>query len=191
MNQQKKVSINSFKKQGGYTIAELVVVLVVGSILAGIAIYGWGTTHQAKSADENAMLSSATQCARSVFSNSPDFSQVTTSTLAAPANNCFPSKDVSGTSGSYTVKDSSGYTVTATPATLANSNDSIEFTISAVSSQDCAQMMQSLASSASQLTGGTGSNVVTVLPFGGTYNTANALTACSGTANQVNYYVTK
>ena len=183
----------SRRAQRGFTVLEIIVVLVVGSILAALAVYGWQLTHQAKGQDESSLMTFAGTCAKGVYSNSPDFTGVTISALATPANGCFPAKDVSGSAGNYTVKDSYGHVITATPATLANANDSVAFTISGVSDQDCAAAMQTLGTTASQLTGGPVGNggATPVLPYQGAYSPTNAATACAATSNDIIYYVSK
>lgn len=178
-------------RQAGMSTPEMLIYLGVAAIIGLIAYYGLPALGVARGQGDGQLLTQAAQCARNNFAYSTDFSGVTTAVLAG--DHCFPAGNVAGASPNQTVSDSNGYSVTAAPATLTSTNDSVAFTVHGVSEDVCTAALAALAPAASQLSAGpAGSGGATVLlPFGGTYAAANVPTACSSSSNDIIFTVTK
>jgi prepilin-type N-terminal cleavage/methylation domain-containing protein len=183
-----KVNRNS---QAGLTLIELLIALAISAILVAGAYYGYQAVSSAKGQNDASLLTQAAQCARNQYANSPDFSGVSASILAA--SQCFPSGNVSGTVPSQVVKDSNGYIITATSSNLSTANDSISFTISGVPGPLCSQILPNLGPAAARLSAGPVGNggQTTVLPYGGSYNPGQVGIACASGLNDIQFTVTK
>lgn len=179
------------RRQEGLTLIELLIALAISAILLAGAYYGYQAVFGAKGQNDGQLLAQAAQCARNLYSNSADFTGVTAANLAA--SSCFPEGNVSGTAPNQTVKDSNGYVITAAPATLSTTNDSISFTLSSVPSSLCTQIMPALAPASSQLTGGShgSGSATTVVGYGGSYNPGQVGVACPAGLDDIIFTVTK
>lgn len=181
----------SLSAQRGLTLIELLIALAISGILIAGAYYGYQAVNGAKGQNDASLLTQAAQCARNLYANSPDFTGVNISSLAA--SQCFPVGNVSGSPGSQTVKDSNGYVVTAAPATLSTTNDSVSFTLGSVPATLCAQVLPALAPAASQLTAGSAGNgaATAVVAYGGGYQAGQVGVACAPGLDDIIFTVTK
>jgi prepilin-type N-terminal cleavage/methylation domain-containing protein len=170
--------LKTLKRQAGFTLVELGIVVAIGAILIGIGfmlVPSLLTSSKVK-AEANAMSTAATKIQQR-YDGRPNFSGITTAIVAGLS--VLPENSVSGA----TVTNSWGGNVTfaANAAGVNNPNDSFLYTTTAVPSAACTELAQTLERSAQVIQVGTSAAPVTVKAAGAPLDVGTLGTQCGAT----------
>lgn len=178
------------KNQKGFTVVEIIVVLLVIAVLVGSALKGYAVYRDTQATTEVSDLQYVIAKLQSKYRNTPSTAAVTTAN--AITGNVFPA---SMNVGATTVTNRVGGLVTVAPATVSTANDAFLITEAGWASEGCQRIAGDITPNVKK---------VVVTPAGGaattvysTYGTVVTLTpsvtdaACSGATNDVAITFTK
>lgn len=172
------------RNQRGFGMIEVGLALLIIALGVIFAVSQYNSSRSdSKSQNEVADITRLLAKAQDAYSSLPDYSGVTTAVLIN--NNVFTSRWVNA-ARTGVVNNYNG-AVTAAPATLVNTNDSIAFTSVSYDRDACSNIPSKMANATRRMD----INGTTVKPDGGNVNPNVVGTSCLDTGNTITYFVGK